>query len=162
MSSRFAASQSPVSGAFPRLLLRLRGLHHHDLLDDICVRAGLLRLLGRDRVHGDRQPELVRLDAVAERDVAHDDLGHRDDAERGEPRHRELEHDPPALLGVGVAELELEAAFDGYGRVLVQHAEHPDLVARADLDRQVLRDERHEPSNSWAKMPGASSGEEAK
>jgi hypothetical protein len=106
--------------------------------------------------------ELVSLDPLAERDVAHDDLGHRDDAERLERWHRELEHDAAPLLRVRVAELRLEPAGDRHDRVLVQHAEHLHVGGGADLDREVLREERRQALELLREDAGASSGVPAK
>ena len=53
----------------------------------------------------------------------------------------EREHDAPSLPAVGVPELDLDAARRRRLRVLVQHAQHLDVLGRPDLEADVLGDE---------------------
>ena len=81
----------------------------------------------------------MRPDLVSDRDVAQHDVGDR--------RHPDLERDgtckpedhAPAIAGVRIAELELHTARHLDRRVVVQNPQHLNLLARPDLDADVLR-----------------------
>jgi hypothetical protein len=83
-------------------------------------------------------------DLLADAGVADHDLGDRGRAEEGQARDVQLEHQAAVLLRSCVAELDLDPAGDHDRGELVQDGEDLHLLARADLDRDVLRDQAHE------------------
>ncbi|MCA1842447.1 MAG: hypothetical protein LC792_04520 [Actinobacteria bacterium] len=78
-------------------------LQHDDLLCRLGV--GLMGdgLVGGHEVDRDRDGELLQRDLLADRGVAHDDLGDRRHPECGHVRHVELEDDAAGLIGERVA-----------------------------------------------------------
>src|SRR5207253_3971482 len=92
----------------------------------------------------DGNRDLVHRDLRTDGDVPKNDIRDRGDAQLDERPYVQGKYDAPAVTLVAIAELQLNPTRYRHGRVLVEDAHEFHLLARADLDRDVLRGNLHQ------------------
>jgi len=112
------------------------------LFDHLPVGVGRGCLVRVHHVDVDRDRYLSGGDLVSDGCVADHHVCDLRQTETSELRDVELEHDPPEILAIGVAEVQVEPSLHRCGGILVQDPEKLDLLRRPDLDAHVLRYER--------------------